>query len=121
VLCRLVKEGAELLAQRLIAAERGSAGSPHVQQLAIIGGDGQGGNAGMLAVKLPPLIEPYAASSPGATLLHAFLREKHNIEVCASQVHHTAKSFQELPVMLAASASEDGAGFEMSSMPSLST
>jgi hypothetical protein len=51
--------------------------------VSIVGGDGEGGSAGMLAVSLPPLVQPYSPAGPDAAAsLQHWLRGQHCIEVC---------------------------------------
>ncbi|GFH14720.1 PLP-dependent transferase, partial [Haematococcus lacustris] len=75
---------------------------------AIVGGDGQGGNAGMLAVRLPPLTAYPAASTSSAGDLHDMLRQQHGIEVpvvrwegslwvrLSAQIYNTPHDYQRL-------------------------
>lgn len=56
----------------------------------LVGGDGQGGTAGMLAVRLPVLASPYEASPDGAAALQKQLRGVHSIEVRARRQESAA-------------------------------
>ncbi|GFH10613.1 aminotran_5 domain-containing protein, partial [Haematococcus lacustris] len=73
----LVLEAANSLHDQLaVEGEQGDG----LSSPAIVGGDGQGGNAGMLAVRLPPLTAYPAASTSSAGELHDMLRQQHGIE-----------------------------------------
>ncbi|KAL6753075.1 pyridoxal phosphate-dependent transferase [Haematococcus lacustris] len=101
----LVLEAANSLRDQLAAGGEQGDG---LSSPAIVGGDGQGGNAGMLAVRLPPLTAYPAASTSSAGELHDMLRQQHGIEVpvvrwegslwvrLSAQIYNTPHDYQRL-------------------------
>ncbi|KAJ9521145.1 hypothetical protein QJQ45_022843 [Haematococcus lacustris] len=118
----LVLEAANSLRDQLAAGGEQGDG---LSSPAIVGGDGQGGNAGMLAVRLPPLPAYPAASTSSAGELHDMLRQQHGIEVpvvrwegslwvrLSAQIYNTPHDYQRLvdvlkPLLVCMSAARGG-------------